>query len=121
MSSRHAETRPPLIPQPPTTRDALREAVRQIALARLPEFDRDLGEAFDQAIQLSSPTPLRLFLEKWATLVAIERHPDQVRMLCEAERTIADANSPEAAFRQAQAAVTRVLDTASEDVGVPLR
>jgi hypothetical protein len=118
MSAQHAETRPPLIPQPPTTRDALREAVKQIALARLPEFDRDLGEAFDQAIQLSSITPMRLFLEKWATLVAIERRPEQARMMREAEQTIADPSTSEAAFRLAQAAVTRILDTASEEAGV---
>ncbi len=62
---REVETRPPLIPHPLTPRDALREAARQIALARLPEFDRDLGEASDQAIQLVSATPVRLFLEKW--------------------------------------------------------
>lgn len=121
MSAQHAETSPPLIPQPPTTRDALREAVKQIALTRLPEFDRDLGEAFDQAIQLSSITPMRLFLEKWATLVAIERHPEQARMMHEAERTIADPSAPEGSFRQAQVAVTRILDTASEEAGVAQR
>ncbi|MEW2117980.1 DUF6247 family protein [Streptomyces sp. NPDC005474] len=109
MSAQRGGTPPPLIPQPPATRDALREAVKQIAFARLREFDRDLDEAFDQAIQLSSITPMRLFLEKWATLVAIERHPDQARMMHEVERTIADPRAPEAAFRQAQAAVTRVL------------
>jgi hypothetical protein len=109
------------MPQPPTTRAALREAVKQIALARLPEFDLDLGEAFDQAIQLSSTTPLRLFLEKWATLVAMERHPDQARRMREAERTIGDPNALEGAFRQAQAEVTRILDAASEKVGVALR
>ncbi|MFF4041529.1 DUF6247 family protein [Streptomyces sp. NPDC001816] len=121
MSAQHAESPPPIIPQPPITRDALREAVKQVALARLPEFDRDLGEAFDQAIQLSSITPMRLFLEKWATLVAIERHPGQARMMREAEQTIADPNATEAAFRQAQATVTRILDTASAAAGVARR
>ncbi|MEV3910134.1 DUF6247 family protein [Streptomyces canus] len=121
MSAQHAETSPPLIPQPPATRDALREAVKQIALTRLPEFDRDLGEAFDQAIQLSSVTPMRLFLEKWATLVAIERHPGQARTMREAEQAIADPKTPEDAFRQAQATVTRILDTASEEAGVTSR
>ena len=116
MSSRHAETRPPLIPQPPTTRDALREAVRQIALARLPEFDRDLGEAFDQAIQLSSPTPLRLFLEKWATLVAILRNPERARRLQEAERALADPGISDEAFRAARETVAGVLDAASREV-----
>ncbi|MGY1497804.1 DUF6247 family protein [Streptomyces sp. QTS52] len=109
------------MPQPPTTRDALRKAVEQIALGRLPEFDRDLGEALDQAIQLSSTTPMRLFLEKWATIVTVERHPELARMMREAEQTIADPSAPEAAFRQAQAAVTRILDTASEEAGVALR
>ncbi|WP_329271328.1 hypothetical protein [Streptomyces sp. NBC_01451] len=120
MSKRHAETRPPLIPQPLSTRDALRQAVNQVVLARLPVFDRDLGEASEHAIQLSSITPMRLFLEKWATLVAIERHPEQARMMREAERTIADPSAPEDAFRKAQAAVTRILDTAAEEAGVAL-
>ncbi|WP_340385132.1 hypothetical protein U5640_15475 [Streptomyces sp. SS7] len=77
-----------------------------------------MGEAFDQAIQLSSVTPMRLFLEKWATLVAVERHPEQARRMREAERTLADPSASEDAFQQAPATVTRILDMASEEAAV---
>ncbi|MET7901270.1 hypothetical protein ABZS86_07250 [Streptomyces sp. NPDC005355] len=45
------------------TRDALREAVKRLDLARIADFDREMGEAFDRAVQSASTTPMRLYLE----------------------------------------------------------
>ena len=116
MTAQLGEPAIPVLPQPPMTREALRAAVRQLDLIRLPEFDRDLGQAFDQAVQLSSTTPMRLFLEKWATLVAILRHPDRARRLREAENALADPGIPHDAFRKARETITSVLDLASHEV-----
>jgi hypothetical protein len=40
MSAQHAEQDGPLIPQPVMTREALRGAIRRVALPRLAELDR---------------------------------------------------------------------------------
>lgn len=116
MTAQPEDPGPPVLPQPSMTHEALRAAVRQLDLTRLPEFDRDLGQAFDQAVQLSSTTPMRLFLEKWATIVAILRHPDRARRLSEAEKALADPGIPHDAFQKARETITSVLDLASREV-----
>ncbi|MET8981786.1 DUF6247 family protein [Streptomyces sp. NPDC004539] len=116
MSAQQEEPPVAVLPQPPMTREALRAAVRQLDLTKLPEFDRDLGQAFDQAVQLSSTTPMRLFLEKWATLVAILRHPDRARRLLAAEKALADPSISNDAFRAARETVASVLALASREV-----
>ncbi|KUF17655.1 DUF6247 family protein [Streptomyces silvensis] len=116
MTVQRGEPSVPVVPQPPMTRDALRSAVRQLDLARLGEFDTELGEAFDRAVQMSSTTPMRLFLEKWATVVAILRYPDRARRLHAAEQELADVTISEDAFRQARTAIREVLDAASREV-----
>lgn len=115
MTAQREEPAIPVLPQPPMTREALRAAVRQLDLTRLPEFDRDLGQAFDQAVQLSSTTPMRLFLEKWATLAAILRHPDRARRLREAENALADPGIQHDAVQKARQAIASVLDLASRE------
>jgi len=116
MSAQQEETPVPVLPQPPMTREALRAAIRQLDLTKLQEFDRDLGEAFDHAVQLSSTTPMRLFLEKWATLVAVLRHPDRARRLLAAENALTDSSISDDAFRAARETVASVLDLASREV-----
>lgn len=116
MTAQREEPPIPVLPQPPMTREALRAAVRQLDLTKLAEFDSDLGQAFDHAVQLSSTTPMRLFLEKWATLVAILRHPERARRLQEAERALADPGISDEAFRAARETVAGVLDAASREV-----
>jgi len=51
-------------------REALRDAVRRIALPELADFDRGGAESFDRAVQTQSVNPWRFFLIKWATFVA---------------------------------------------------
>ncbi|AQW51183.1 DUF6247 family protein [Streptomyces violaceusniger] len=117
MSSQPDHPHVPVIPQPPMTRDALREAVKRLDLARIAEFDRELGEAFDRAVQTASTTPMRLFLEKWATVVAIERHPGRFHAMREAERVTGDPQATEEEFRSAQQTITRILREASAEAG----
>ncbi|MER7793814.1 DUF6247 family protein [Streptomyces sp. NPDC097640] len=118
MSTQPEHVHGPVLPQPTMTRDALREAVKRLDLSRIAEFDRELGEAFDRAVQAASTTPMRLFLEKWATVVAIERHPDRARAMREAEQVTGDPQATEAEFRAAQRTVARILNEASAEAGI---
>jgi hypothetical protein len=65
----------PLIPQPPATVTALRQAVAQIAPAALPAFARELDQAADHARQGSDLAPLRRFVAQWAVYVHTQRQP----------------------------------------------
>lgn len=65
----------PLIPQPPATVAALRQAISQIAPATLPAFTRELDQAADQSRQGSALAPLQRFIAQWAVYVHIQRQP----------------------------------------------
>ncbi|MGW7658066.1 DUF6247 family protein, partial [Streptomyces tendae] len=66
----------PLIPQPPATVTALRQAVAQITPAALPAFTQELDQAADQARQASDLGPLQRFIAQWAVHVHIQRQPN---------------------------------------------
>lgn len=118
MTAQHLEHDGPLIPRPAMTREALRDAVRRIALQELAAFDKECAEAFDRAAQAQSTNPLRFFLTKWATFVAIERHPSRAAALHEAERVSGDPQSTEEQFRSAMNTITRILAEAQRDIGL---
>lgn len=59
-----------LIPQPPLTLPALRQAVATVAPARLPEMFTKMQDAFVRAGQLGSVTPIHMFYREWAVVVA---------------------------------------------------
>lgn len=48
-------------------------------MASLPVLDKECNEAFDRAAETGGINPLRFFLIKWATHVAIHRWPSAVR------------------------------------------
>ncbi|MFI6001650.1 hypothetical protein ACIA98_14695 [Streptomyces sp. NPDC051366] len=100
----------PLIPQPPSTVTALRQAVAQIAPAALPAFTRELDEAADQSRQGSDLAPLRRFVAQWAAYVHIQRQPLLAEELRRWEDTAATGDAAEA--RRAAAEIGRILDTA---------
>ncbi|GAA3489722.1 DUF6247 family protein [Streptomyces cremeus] len=106
----------PLIPMPAATREALREAVRHLKPLNLTQFDRELGEAFDQAVQTGSIGWMRSFLLKWATFVAVERVPERAAALREAERISTDPASGEDEARAARLEIARILRLAEQDV-----
>jgi hypothetical protein len=118
MTAQHAEHDGPLIPQPAMTREALRDAVRRIALTELAAFDRECAEAFDRAAQTQSTNPLRFFLTKWATFVAIERFPARAAALREAERASGDPRSTEEQFRAAMTVTSQILAEAQRELGL---
>ncbi len=56
----------PLIPPPPATIAALRQAISQVAPAAPPAFTLELGQAADQSRQGSDLAPLQRFIAQWA-------------------------------------------------------
>ncbi|WP_329122027.1 hypothetical protein [Streptomyces sp. NBC_01465] len=118
MSAQSAEHEGPLISQPAMTREAVREAVRRLSLAQLAEFDRESAEAFDRAVQAQSVNPLRFFLIKWATFVAVERWPSRAMALHRAEQVSGDPDSTEEQFRAAMDTTSRILAEAQGEIGL---
>ncbi|MGW7461184.1 hypothetical protein [Streptomyces sp. NPDC054797] len=100
----------PLIPQPPATVTALRQAVAQISPAALPAFTRELDLAADQSRHGSDLAPLRRFIAQWAAYVHIQRQP---HLASELRRWEDAAESGDAAqARRAASEIGRLLDAA---------
>ena len=77
-----------LIPQPSLTLQALRQAVAAVAPDRLPEMFAKMEEAFVQAGERGSVTPIDMFYREWAVIVEIERHPEAALRLHAAEQAL---------------------------------
>jgi hypothetical protein len=109
----------PLIPQPPATVTALRQALAQIAPAALPAFTRELDQAADQSRQGSDLAPLRRFIAQWSVHVYIERQPSLAEEFrrWEAVATTGDA----AQSRCAAAEIGKILDEAHTALSLPAR
>ncbi|MEU9376575.1 DUF6247 family protein [Streptomyces sp. NPDC048255] len=106
-----------LIPQPPATVTALRQAVAQIAPAALPSFTRELDEAADQSRQGSDLAPLQRFITQWAAYVHIQRQPHLAAELRRWEDTAATGDV--AQVRRAAAEIGRILDAAHTALTAP--
>ncbi|WP_406368501.1 hypothetical protein [Streptomyces sp. NBC_01546] len=100
----------PLIPQPPATVTALRQAIAQVAPAALPAFTRELDEAADQSRQGSDLAPLQRFIAQWAAYVHIQRQPHLAERLRRWEDAAATGDATQA--RRAAAEIGRILDAA---------
>ncbi|MET9183714.1 DUF6247 family protein [Streptomyces tendae] len=109
----------PLIPQPPATVAALRQAVRQITPAALPAFTRELDQAADQSRQGSDLAPLQRFIAQWAAYVYIQRQPGLSADLRRWEERAASGDAAQA--RQAASEIGRILDQAHAAVGLHSR
>ncbi|NSC23586.1 hypothetical protein FM076_21495 [Streptomyces albus subsp. chlorinus] len=109
----------PLIPQPPATVTALRQAVAQIAPAALPAFTRELDQAADQSRQASGLAPLQRFVAQWAVHVHIQRQPSLAEEFRRWEDTVESGDAPQA--RRAAAAIGKILDDAHAALGLPQR
>lgn len=109
----------PLIPQPPATVAALRQAIRQIAPAALPAFTRELDQAADQSRQGSDLAPLQRFIAQWTVYVHIQRRPDLAAGLRHWEKIAESGDAAQA--RQAAHEIGRILDEAHAAVGLPAR
>ncbi|WP_327704618.1 DUF6247 family protein [Streptomyces decoyicus] len=109
----------PLIPQPPATVAALRQAISQIVLAALPAFTRELDQAADQSRQGSDLAPLQRFIAQWAAYVHIQRRPEAAADLRRWENAAESGDAAQA--RQAASEIGRILDEAHSAIGLPAR
>lgn len=100
----------PLIPQPPATVTALRQAVARIAPAALPAFTRELDQAADNSRQDSDLVPLRRFIAQWAAYVHIQRLPRLAERLRHLEDVAATGDASQG--RSAASEIGRILDDA---------
>lgn len=100
----------PLIPQPPSTVTALRQAVAQIAPAALPACTRELDQAADQARQGSDRASLRRFVTQWAVYVHIQRQPHLAEKLRRLEDLATSGDADQA--RRAASEIGHILDDA---------
>lgn len=107
----------PLIPQPPATVTALRQAVAQVAPAALPSFTRELDQAADHSRQGCDLAPLQRFIAQWAAYVYIQRQPHLAAELRRWEKTAASGDAD--AARKAASEIGRILDVAHAAVTVP--
>jgi hypothetical protein len=109
----------PLIPQPPSTVAALRQAVSQIAPAALPAFTRELDQAADQSRQGSDLAPLQRFIAQWAVYVHIQRQPDVAADFRRWEDAAKTGDT--AQVRRSASEIGRILDEAHAALGLPTR
>ncbi|MDJ1134122.1 hypothetical protein [Streptomyces iconiensis] len=116
MSMRPGEPDGPLVPMPAVTREALREAVRHIRPLNVTQFDRELGEAFDQSVRTGSTGWMRGFLVKWATFVAIERWPERAAALRAAETVAESPHATDQSLREAQTEIAQLLHEAQQEI-----
>ncbi|MFD3451734.1 DUF6247 family protein [Streptomyces sp. NPDC058691] len=109
----------PLIPRPPATVTALRQAIAQIAPAALPAFTHELDQAADQSRQGSDLAPLRRFIAQWSAYVHIQRHPQLAADMRHWEEVAESGDAVQAG--KAAAEIGRILDTAHAAVAVHQR
>ncbi|MFI9203593.1 hypothetical protein [Streptomyces sp. NPDC053048] len=110
----------PLIPQPPATVAALRQAVARITPSALPAFADQLDEAVDQARQEADFGPVWRFTTSWSIHVQIQRQPLVAARFRELEILAVESEDRD----QRRAAVSelgRILDDACEAIGLGKR
>ncbi|WP_030422051.1 hypothetical protein [Streptomyces sp. NRRL F-5065] len=105
-----------LVPRPEQTPDALRAALAVVDPGRLPEMQRTKDEAFAQAVEWQSLSPVRSWVLTWSRDIEIARRPDLAARHARATSDLEheDADIARAALRELSA----VLDEAMKAVHV---
>ncbi|MFD7877083.1 DUF6247 family protein [Streptomyces sp. NPDC059766] len=87
MGMQHSETAGdgPLIPRPDRTPGALRAACAVVAPQLLTTYDQAKDQALAEAVDHGSLRPVHAFLNHWAALIEIERHPETAKAYHRAE------------------------------------
>jgi hypothetical protein len=110
-----------LTSRPSLTLSALRQSVAAVAPERLPEMFTKMQEAFVQAGEHGSVTPIHMFHREWAVIVEIERHPETAQRLHAAEQALMsdDPQVRDAAIREASE-IVRAAHRSVADVPGPV-
>ncbi|MEU2740360.1 DUF6247 family protein [Streptomyces sp. NPDC007095] len=75
----------PLIPRPERTPGALRAACAVVAPQLLAAYDQAKDQALAEAVEHGSIKPVHAYLDHWAALIEIERHPEAAKAYHRAE------------------------------------
>ena len=114
MTAEYPQGDEPLIPMPPLSLPALRQAVAMVAPSRLPDFLQEIQDTFAQAGDEDSAFPIRHFYQRWGAAIASERRPLVAARLRAAERALAD---PDPAVRdQAVREAAEIVQAAYREV-----
>ena len=114
MTAEYPQGDEPLIPMPPLSLPALRQAVAMVAPSRLPDFLQEIQDTFAQAGDEDSAFPIRHFYQRWGAAIAIERRPSVAARLHTAEQALAD---PDPAVRdQAIREAAEIVQAAYREV-----
>ncbi|MBC2904602.1 DUF6247 family protein [Streptomyces cupreus] len=99
MSLQHTEAEGdrPLIPRPERTPGALRAACAVVAPQLLTAYDQVKDQALAEAVQHGSLKPVHAYLDHWAALIEIERHPETAKAYHRAEYLAHVSTTPEEA------------------------
>ncbi|MFE0508956.1 DUF6247 family protein [Streptomyces sp. NPDC058964] len=99
MSPQHGETvgDGPLIPRPDRTPGALRAACAIVAPQLLATYDQAKDQALAEAVEHGSLKPVHVYLNHWAALIEIERHPEKAKAYHRAEYLAHVATEPDEA------------------------
>ncbi|WP_053913367.1 hypothetical protein VM636_12260 [Streptomyces sp. SCSIO 75703] len=105
-----------LVPRPEQTPDALRAALAVVDPGRLPEMQRTKDEAFAQAVEWQSLSPVRSWVLTWSRDIEIARRPD---LAARHARATSDLEHEDADIaREALRELSAVLDEAMKAVHV---
>ncbi|GLW04171.1 hypothetical protein [Streptomyces lavendulae] len=86
---------PTPLPQPPVQAEAIRATLAQVAPHLLDLFDKQRARAKARAVAETSPTPMRVFAERWAVEVAVARHPEAADRLRALEAKVGEVTDPD--------------------------
>ncbi len=100
-----------LIPRPEQTPDALRAALAVVAPGRLEEMQATKDEAFAQAVEWQSLSPVQSWVLIWARDIEIARRPDLSSRLSRARSALEheDHASAEEALRELSAVLNEAM------------
>ncbi|MDH6218345.1 DUF6247 family protein [Streptomyces pseudovenezuelae] len=117
MSLQHTEAAGdgPLIPRPERTPGGLRAACAVVAPQLLAAYDQAKDQALAEAVEHGSLKPVHAYLDHWAALIDIERHPETARSYHRAEYLAHVATAPEEA-REHLAAASAIYRAAAKAV-----
>ncbi|MFI6249977.1 hypothetical protein [Streptomyces sp. NPDC051016] len=99
-----------LIPRPELTPDALRTALAIVAPDRLDEMQATKDEAFAEAVEWQSFSPVQSWVLMWARNIEIARRPELSASYANAESNL--EHEDPAVAREALSELSTVLDEA---------
>ncbi|WP_455360721.1 DUF6247 family protein [Streptomyces sp. SYSU K21746] len=116
MTAEHIDPSVPIIGRPDRNPAALRVALAQVAPHRLAEMEQQKDDAIALAARTGTLGPILQFLETWAVVVEIARHPAAATRLRAAEYAAQVLDKSDPAWRDAMNEIHSVFAGAQRAV-----